>query len=42
VKKDGIGQGTTEELLEAGVKPEEIILAFHRPSQRKHLPFAVA
>jgi hypothetical protein len=42
IQHDGLGDGITQELLEAGVKPEEIILAFFLPSERKHLPFAVA
>jgi hypothetical protein len=42
IQHDGIGHGITDELLEAGVKHEEIVLAFFRPSERKHLPFAVA
>lgn len=42
VQHDGIEDGVTNELLEAGVKQEEIVLAFFLPSERKHLPFAVA
>ena len=42
VQHDGIEDGVTNDLLEAGVKQEEIVLAFFLPSERKHLPFAIA
>ena len=42
IQHDGLGDGITNDLLEAGVKPEEIVLAFFTPAERKHLPFAVA
>ena len=42
IQHDGIGDGITDELMEAGVKQEEIVLAFFTPAERKHLPFALA
>jgi hypothetical protein len=42
IQHDGIAHGITEELLEAGVLPQEIVLGFFFPSERKHLPFAIA
>jgi hypothetical protein len=42
IQHDGIPDGITPELLEAGVPPEHIVLAFQMPSERKLTPFAVA
>lgn len=42
VQHDGIEDGVTNDLLAAGVKENEIVLAFFTPSERKHLPFAIA
>ena len=42
IQHDGIHEGITDELLEAGIQPKEIVLAFHSPTARRHLPFAVA
>lgn len=42
IQHDGIEHGVTDELLEAGVQPEELVLAFFTTAERKHLPFAIA
>jgi hypothetical protein len=42
VQHDGIEDGITNDLLEAGVRQDEIVLAFFTPAERKHLPFAVS
>src|SRR6185312_4596708 len=42
IQHDGTESGITDELLEAGIPPEHIVLAFHHPDKRKHMPFAVA
>jgi hypothetical protein len=42
IQHDGIAHGITDELLEAGVLPQEIVLGFFFPTERKLLPFAVA
>ena len=39
---DGIEDGITEELVEAGVPKESIVLAFHPPHVRPHTGYAVA
>ena len=42
VEWDGIEQGITQELLEAGVLKEDIVLGFYRPERRAITEFAVA
>jgi hypothetical protein len=42
IQHDGTESGIADELLEAGVPYEHIVLAFHHPDKRKHTPFAVA
>ena len=42
VQHDGIYEGITQKLLDAGVPHKSIVLGFHAPSERKHTPFAVA
>src|SRR3989442_528102 len=42
IQHDGIEDGITDELLEAGVSQEDIVLAFHHPYKRKYTGFAVA
>lgn len=39
---DGIEDGITEELVEAGVPKDSIVLAFHPPHVRPHTGYAVA
>lgn len=39
---DGIEDGITEELVEAGVPKASIVLAFHPPHVRPHTGYAVA
>jgi hypothetical protein len=34
IQHDGTDQGITQQLLDAGVRPEEIVLGFHPPSHR--------
>jgi hypothetical protein len=41
IQHDGTSDGIAEELVEAGVPREHIVLAFHHPSKRKYTPFAV-
>jgi hypothetical protein len=42
VEWDGIEQGVTQELLEAGVVKEDIVLGFYRPERRAITGFSVA
>ncbi|MFN8492335.1 MAG: XisI protein [Caldilineaceae bacterium] len=42
VEVDGTEEGITQELLEAGIPKQEIVLAFYRPERRKLTEFAVA
>jgi hypothetical protein len=42
VQHDGTKDGIVDELLEAGIPQEQIVLGFHHPSQRKLTEFAVA
>lgn len=42
IEWDGFENGVTEELLEAGVPHQDIVLAFYRPERRKLTDFAVA
>lgn len=42
IQHDGTEDGIAEELVQAGIPHEHIVLAFHHPEQRKHTPFAVA
>ena len=42
VEWDGIEQGVTQELLEAGVVKEDIVLGFYRPERRALTGFSVA
>ena len=39
---DGTEHGITQELLEAGIPKEDIVLAFYRPERRVLTEFAVA
>ncbi len=42
IEWDGSEEGITQELLEAGVPKEDIVLAFYRPERRALTEFAVA
>ena len=42
VERDNTDIGIAEELLEAGVLKEDIVLGFYRPERRKITEFAVA
>jgi hypothetical protein len=42
VEKDGTETGIAQELLEAGVPKEDIVLGFYRPERRALTDFAVA
>ncbi len=42
IEEDGLEDGITTDLLEAGVPKEDIVLAFHHPEIRPHTGFAVA
>jgi XisI protein len=42
IEWDGIEEGVTQELLEAGVLPQDIVLAFYPPEMRVNTGFAVA
>ncbi|MGK7873836.1 MAG: XisI protein [Xenococcaceae cyanobacterium] len=42
VEWDGTENGVTEELLEAGVLQEDIVLGFYRPERRSTIDFSVA
>ncbi|MGB3692747.1 MAG: XisI protein [Spirulinaceae cyanobacterium] len=39
--RDGLEDGITPELLEAGISKENIVLAFHPPDVRQYTDFAV-
>jgi hypothetical protein len=41
IQHDGTEEGITRRLLDAGVKPKEIVLGFHAPSQRHLTRYAV-
>jgi hypothetical protein len=40
IQRDGTEAGIANELVEAGVPREQIVLAFHHPDARKHTGFA--
>jgi len=42
IEWDGTSPGIVQELLDAGVPKEDIVLAFYRPERRKLTEFAVA
>jgi hypothetical protein len=42
IEYDGTSIGIANELVEAGVPREDIVLAFHSPEKRPHTGFAVA
>lgn len=42
IEWDGTEDGIAQNLLEAGVPKEDIVLAFYRPERRKHTEFAAA
>ncbi len=42
IHRDGIEDGITCELLEAGVTKDKIVLAFHAPEARQYTGYAVA
>ncbi|MEM7128412.1 MAG: element excision factor XisI family protein [Chloroflexota bacterium] len=42
IEIDWTEEGIATDLLEAGVPNQDIVLAFHHPSIRKHTEFAVA
>lgn len=42
IQHDGTEDGIANEMLQAGIPCEHIVLAFHHPEKRKHTPFAVA
>ncbi|MEA5469947.1 XisI protein [Spirulina sp. 06S082] len=41
IHRDGIEEGITPELLEAGIPKEDIVLAFHAPDVRQYTEFAI-
>ena len=42
VEQDGLEAGITQELLEAGIPKEDIVLAFYRPERRDLIDFSLA
>jgi hypothetical protein len=42
VEHDGTKEGIVQELIEAGIPPERIVLGCHHPCQRPYTEFAVA
>jgi hypothetical protein len=42
VEHDGTKEGIVDELIEAGIPTERIVLGFHHPGQRPYTEFAVA
>ncbi|MGD1864684.1 MAG: element excision factor XisI family protein [Phormidesmis sp.] len=39
---DGIEDSITEELVEAGIPQDKIVLSFHSPRVRQHTGYAIA
>jgi hypothetical protein len=42
IHHDGIGHGIADELVEAGIAKDHIVLAFHPPYIRPHTGYAIA
>jgi hypothetical protein len=42
IQHDGTEDGIAEELVEAGIPRDHIVLGFHPPEIRKHTQFAIA
>ena len=42
IQFDGTEDGIAEELVQAGISREHIVLAFHSPELRRHTAFAVS
>lgn len=42
IQHDGTEHGIANDLLEAGIPSEHIVLAFHHPNERKYTEFAIA
>lgn len=42
IEADGTERGVAEDLMEAGIPKEDIVLAFYRPERRRLTDFAVA
>lgn len=42
VQRDGTEDGVTDELLQAGIPKEDIVLGFHEPAVRPYTGFAFA
>jgi hypothetical protein len=42
IQVDGTEDGVAEELIQAGIPKEDIVLGFHEPEIRKYTGFAVA
>ena len=41
IQHDGTEDGIADELIEAGIPQDQIVLAFHHPHKRQYTPFAV-
>ncbi len=42
IQTDGTEDGVTDELMQAGIAKEDIVLGFHEPEIRKYTGFSVA
>jgi hypothetical protein len=42
IQRDGTEEGIANELVEAGIPREQIVLGFRHPDTRKHTGFAIA
>ena len=42
IQRDGTEDGIAEELVDAGIPRDHIVLAFHHPSSRPYTDYAVA
>ena len=42
IQRDGIEDGITDELVEAGIPKDKIVLGFQPPSVRPHTGYAIA
>lgn len=42
IQRDGIEDGITDELVEAGIAKTKIVLGFHPPNVRPHTGYAIA
>jgi tryptophanyl-tRNA synthetase len=42
IQQDNTEEGVVDELIAAGISPEQIVLAFQSPEGQKHTEFAIS